>query len=355
MERLKKTLIKPSYTIKQTLKQMDSVGEKTLFVVNKENEFLGAVSDGDIRRWILKGKSLTKNVTRVMNTNAVILKKGFTREEAKELMLSKVVESIPVVDDKKKLIAVISWIDLFGDESKPVRPLSLPVVIMSGGEGKRLVPFTNIFPKSLMPIGDKPIIELIIDRFTGFGCKEFFLSLNFKANILRAYFSEIKHDYKLSFIQENKPLGTIGGLHLLRNKLKLPFFVNNCDILIEADYYDIWEAHKKNRNYITLVVSLKHYVIPYGICEIENGGKLKGLKEKPEYDLLANTGLYLMEADVLKDIPKDKFYDVTDLIANCLKKGRKIGIYPVSEKSWIDIGQWQELRNSLEKFGHKRI
>jgi NDP-sugar pyrophosphorylase family protein len=221
---------------------------------------------------------------------------------------------------------------------------------MAGGEGARLLPFTNILPKSLIPIDGKPVIELIIDRFKQCGCSEFYLSVNYKANILQAYFSNYKEKYKIKYIQEDKPLGTIGSLYMLKNKIKAPFFVSNCDILIEADYYDIFRFHKDNKNKLTLVVSLKHYTIPYGICNIKKSGILKGIKEKPEYDFLVNTGLYLMEPEVLGDIPKKKFYNTTDLIGDYIKGKEKIGVYPVSEKSWLDMGQWEELQSSIQRF-----
>ena len=138
---------------------------------------------------------------------------------------------------------------------------------------------------------------------------------------------------------------------MLKGKIKRPFFVSNCDILIEADYSDIYKFHRENKNKITMIVSMKHYTIPYGVCEISNGGALKGIKEKPEYDYLVNTGLYVMDPDVINDIPKNKFYHVTDLIADYTKRKKKIGVYPISEKSWFDMGEWQEFQKMFKKFG----
>ena len=204
-----------------------------------------------------------------------------------------------------------------------------------------------------MPIGEKPIIELIIDKFAEYGCKEFYLSVNYKANLIKAYFSDLEHNYRVNYIQEVKPLGTAGSLHLLKDKIKDTFYVSNCDILIEADYAGILKFHKDNKNKITLVSSMKHHTIPYGVIEISNDGILKGIKEKPEYDFLANTGMYVLESETLRDIPKNKFYHITDLINDYMKKGEKIGVYPISEKSWLDMGQWEELQNMLKKFGVK--
>lgn len=350
MKRLKKVLIKPNGTIKQALKQMDAMGEKTLIAVDDRNRILGTITDGDIRRWILKGKSLNESLENAMNRHPFTLKGGFARESAKQLMLRHQVGCLPVIDGTKKVISCLWWVDLFENDSKNLKSLKLPVVIMAGGEGVRLHPFTKILPKPLMPVGDKPIIEIIIDRFFGYGCEDFYLSLNYKSNMIKAYFSDFEHKYKINYVLENKPLGTAGSLHLLKNRIKKTFFVSNCDILIEADYADILKFHNKKKNKITLVSSMKNFTIPYGVCEIETGGDLRDIREKPEYDFLVNTGMYILDASVLDDIPKNRFYNITDLIGDYIEKRKKIGVYPVSEKSWLDMGQWEELQKMVNRF-----
>lgn len=351
MERLKKVLTKPGCTIKHALKQMDAMGEKTLIVVDDKDRILGTTTDGDIRRWILRGKNLNGSIVSVMNRHPILLREDFSREDAKKIMIQKQIECLPVVDEAKKVIACLWWVDLFENKMKIFKSLNLPVVIMAGGEGVRLHPYTKILPKPLMPIGDKPIIEIIIDRFVNYGCKYFYLSLNYKSSIIKAYFSDFEHKYSINYILENKPLGTAGSLHLLKNKIKKTFFVSNCDILIEADYVDILKFHRQKKNAITLVSSMKNFTIPYGICEIQNGGILKNIREKPEYDFLVNTGMYILDAKVLEDIPNGRFYNITDLINDYLEKGKKVGVYPVSEKSWLDIGQFEALQETLGKFG----
>lgn len=350
MERLKKVFIKPNHTIKQALKQMDAMGEKTLLVVDEHNKLLGTISDGDIRRWILKGKDLGGGVSNVMNPAPVSLDQNFERKTAKQLMVKQMLECLPVVDSNKNVISAVWWVDLFENKSKKLKSLRIPVVIMAGGEGARLAPFTKILPKPLMPIGDKPIIEIIIDRFMNYGCDDFYLSLNYKSNIIKAYFNDFEHQYKITYIEEETPLGTAGSLHFLKSHIKKTFFLSNCDILIEADYADIFKFHQQKKNKITLVSSMKNFMVPYGVCEIENGGILKGIREKPEFDFFVNTGMYVLEKSVLEDIPKNKFYNMTDLISDYLKKGEKIGVYPVSEKSWLDMGQFEALQEMLKKF-----
>jgi len=349
MERLKKILTHPEHTIKQVLRQMDAMGEKTILVVEGDNTLIGTATDGDIRRWILKGRNLNEKITKVMHKDAVTLRRGFTKESANALMLKRSIECIPVVDEEGKVISAVWWVDLFSGASKIYRQLKLPVVIMAGGEGTRLSPFTKILPKPLVPVGEKPIIEVIIGKFLAFGSDDFYLSLNYKSNIIKAYFSDIAHTYNLHYIQETKPLGTAGSLHLLKNKIKETFFVSNCDILIDADYADVLDLHRLKKNKITLVSSMKNFTIPYGVCEIENGGFLKNIREKPEYDFLVNTGMYILEPSVLADIPRNKFYNFTDLIADYLAKNENIGVYPISEKSWLDIGQWEALQDTVER------
>ncbi|MFA5039031.1 MAG: nucleotidyltransferase family protein [Candidatus Omnitrophota bacterium] len=347
MERLKKVLIRPDETVKQVLKHMDAVGEKTLFVSDPDNRLLGTVTDGDIRRWILKGRSLDDVISRVMNSRPVFLPRDFDQEKAKTLMLRKGVECLPVIEGDRCIVAAVWWVDLFKSALRKRASLKLPVVIMAGGEGARLHPFTKIIPKPLMPLGEKPIIEIIVDRFFHYGCKDFYLSLNYKSNIIKAYFSDFEHKYRINYILENKPLGTAGSLHFLKSKIKRTFFVSNCDILIETDYADILKFHRQRKNCITLVSSMKNFTIPYGVCKIQDGGGLKFIHEKPEYDFLVNTGMYILEPSVLSDIPANEFYNITDLINDYLKRGKKVGVYPVSEKSWVDIGQMEEMQNTL--------
>jgi dTDP-glucose pyrophosphorylase len=352
MKKIQNLLITSEITVKQALKKMDEAAEKILFVTDGNQSLIGTVTDGDIRRHILKEGLLDAAVVRIMNPSPSFIEENFSKEMAKEIMISKTIDCLPVVNKARKVVSAIRWLDLFGENISNNELRGVITVIMAGGTGSRLAPVTSFLPKPLMPIGDKPIAEMIMEKFFSFGCKDFYLSINFKANLLKAYFNEFKHMYNVGYVQEDRPLGTVGSLHLMRGKIKRPFFLSNCDTLIEADYSDIYKFHRESKNTITMIVSMKHYTIPYGVCEIGTGGVLKGIREKPEYDHLVTTGLYVMDPDVTNDVPRNKFYHVTDLIADYTKRKKKIGVYPVSGKSWFDMGEWQEFQKMFKKYGN---
>ncbi|MDD5629031.1 MAG: nucleotidyltransferase family protein [Elusimicrobia bacterium] len=350
MDRLQKVLIPPRTTVKQALRKMDQAGEKTLLVAGGRRRLLGSVTDGDIRRWMLKSGRMTAPIVRVMNADPLTFPEVHEREAVKAVMAAKSFECVPIVDSQGRVVSAIWWTDFFASPKAKTAALGLPVVIMAGGEGSRLAPLTQILPKPLMPLGGKPVLQHIMERFSGFGCRQFYLSLNYKSSLIKAYFHDLDHGYGIRYIEERKPLGTAGSLHLLRRRIKSNFFLTNCDVLIDADYGDILDFHRKNGNAITMVASMKHYAIPYGVCRIKSGGRLRAIDEKPEYDLLVNTGMYVLEPAVLAEVPAHTFFHVTDLIHKCVRQKRRVGVYPISEKSWLDIGQWDELQEAIQRF-----
>ena len=251
---------------------------------------------------------------------------------------------MPVINDKKEIVRIIFWENLWVEEKlPPSEKINLPVVIMAGGQGSRLRPITNILPKPLIPIGEKPIIEHIINRFVEVGCNKFYFSVNYKSELIEYYFNSFEHpDYYIEYFQEEKPLGTAGSLHLLNGIIDSTFFVSNCDIIIDQDYSQIYSYHKNNANELTIVAALKQYKIPYGIIDTEKNGLLKSIQEKPEMTYKINAGLYILEPHLLNEIPQNEFFHITDLINKIKTRNGKIGVFPVSEKSWKDIGEWDE-------------
>lgn len=350
-ERVEKTFVTPDMTIGQALRTMSESAARIVFVVDPSRVLLGVMTDGDVRRWIIDGRSLDEPVSAAMNAAPLTLPAGSPLEDAQALMISRHVECVPLVDAAGTVVGAVWWLDLFGAPHVEHERLGLPVVIMAGGQGTRLAPLTTILPKPLMPVGDRTILELIMERFAEYGCEPFYLSVNYKANLIRAYVADLDLAYAVDYVEESRPLGTAGSLSLLREQLGTTFFLTNCDIAVDADYADIVDFHRSRSNRITLVASAKHLTVPYGVCEIAEGGALVGMREKPEFDFLVSTGFYIVEPSVLGDIDDDAFSHMTDVINRYLVRGEKVGVYPVPEHSWIDIGEVEALKDTLQRFG----
>ena len=345
---MKNITIKTNITIRQAMKTLNKTAEKCLLVVDEHDKLLGSLTDGDLRRGILSGMNFSENISECYNKDATTFTKGnYTREDAKRVLRERQLDLIPIVDRDDKVVDYLTWSNINeGKQNEKVLD-DVSVVIMAGGKGTRMEPFTNVLPKPLIPIHEKPIIEHIIERFTDTGCSDFYLTVNYKGKILKAYFEELKPDYSVSFVDENKPLGTAGSLQYLKGKFDKPFFVTNCDIIIKADYVNLYEFHQKGGYDITLVASAKEYIIPYGTCELNGDGHLSHINEKPKYDFLINTGLYILNPDVLSIIPPNKFYHITHMIKNLKNSGKKIGIFPIDDDAWIDVGQWAEYKKVM--------
>lgn len=347
---MEKHCIAIQHSLKAAMKRMSETGGTELYVVDDQQALIGSLSDGDIRKWILSGGSIDQKVSKVCNPNPKYVREAFDLEDVKQLMIELKIESVPVLSRDDKVIRVLVWDEVFSDGHKVKKPtIKVPIVVMAGGKGSRLDPFTKILPKPLIPVGDKPVIEIILDRFGEYGVKQFYISVNHKSRMIKSYFDELDNGYSIKYLQEDKPLGTAGCLRMLENKIASSFIVANCDVIIDCNYAELLEHHINNDYDLTMVVSCRHYVIPYGVCEINKGGTLKKINEKPEYDFLINTGMYVVSSKLLKLIPKNKFYDFTDLIEKAKKRRFKIGVFPISEHAWTDIGQWDEYRNAVRK------
>ena len=341
--RIQAISINISDSILTAFQYMDVTGKKLLLVFDKEH-FKGIISIGDIQRAIIKQVDLHQQIESILRENYKYATPQQSLEEIKAIMLQFRMECMPVVDTNGTLKEVIFWEDIM-DESFVLcqTPFDLPVVIMAGGKGTRLKPLTNVLPKPLIPVGEKTIIEDIMDRFVDCGSHRFFLSLNYKAEFIQSYLEQQHNaDYLLAFFTEDKPLGTAGSLTLLKDKIHETFFVSNCDILIKEDYSQILDYHRENKNELTLVTALKSFSIPYGIVETVADGLLVDIKEKPEVNFQINTGMYVLEPQILQEIPEQSYFNITDLMQKIIHRGGRVGCFPVSEKAWTDIGDWKE-------------
>ena len=352
MKNIESLIAPTTVTIKDAWKRINLNSSRILFIIDTAKQIVGTISDGDIRRWVLADKSLNENVLAATNTNPIIADDSTPRESIRKLLLEKSIGCVPIVNAEREICDVVfatDFLDAPQDSPRKESMPQIPVVIMAGGSGTRLNPFTKILPKALIPIGEKPIIEVIIERFREYAVKDFYISVNYKAAMIKAYFFENHDAYNLEFFEETKPLGTAGSLYLLKDKLNSTFFVSNCDILIDANYKDILDFHTKNSADITIVCSMIHSKLPYGVVQISTGGELKSIVEKPEIDSLVNTGMYLINYAMLDLIPENDFFNMTSLIETVQKRGGRVLVYPVSEKSWVDIGQLEEYQSTLRK------
>ncbi len=338
-----------SSSILQCLEKMDKEGVKLLFVYNKE-QFIGLLTIGDIQRAIIKNINLKAPVSNIIDLNKIYAKISDDIETIKSKMYRLRAECMPVVSDEGELVEVYFWKELFGiKQSHSREKINLPVVIMAGGIGTRLKPLTNIIPKPLIPLNDKTILELIMDQFMEIGCSHFHMSVNYKYDILKYYIDNLKTKYHIEYLKEKQPLGTIGSISLIKNKINTPFFVSNCDIIIDQDYRDVYNYHVENNNKITIVSAIKSYQIPYGVVKTGENGELTTLSEKPEITYMINTGVYILNPELIEKIPENQFFHITQLIEKVKKDGGKIGCFPVSEKSWTDIGNWNEYIKYIKK------
>lgn len=320
---------------------------KTLFVCDKDRTFYGTITDGDLRRHIIEDGNLDTCVSKIMNRHPFVSYGHLTQnEDLKKIMENRYISAIPILNEESKLIGVTTKYD----NKEKIKPINVPVVIMAGGKGTRLKPFTNILPKPLIPVGDKTITERIMDKFIENGCHDFYLIVNYKKEFIKTYFSEALPDFKIHYIDENEFYGTGGGLSLCKNMFNTTFIMTNCDILIDDSYYKYVEEHKKHGNLVTVVTVKKVIQLPYGVVHSDENGNIVCMEEKPQYTFLTNTGFYIIEPEFVELIPESKFIHMPELLKKCMDKGYRIGTYCIDEQKWMDMGQIDELEKMRCKF-----
>ena len=348
--KLKSLLIPTDITIKQTMQKLSETQERILFVVDKKDKLLGTITDGDIRRGLINGIGFDNNVESLMHKDFIYIstKTKDIEDCAKQLMLDTKIEQIHVLNDKGGIVNVILWTDILREkeDTKTKRLYQNHVVIMAGCKGTRLDPFTKILPKPLIPIGNKPVIELIMERFYKYGFHKFIYTLNYKKEYLKLYLKESNFPYAIDWVEEDDFLGTAGGISLLKDKVKDSFFVINCDSLLDVDFEEILGWHKEHNAAITIIGCHNEVKIPFGVLKLSNG-RLEKIVEKPVHDVIINTGAYVMEPRIISFIPDGKPIDMNKLIELVAEK-EKVSVYPIST-GWFDIGQWEEYRKSIEK------
>jgi dTDP-glucose pyrophosphorylase len=331
------------------MQKLNETSEKILFIVDSEEKLLGTLSDGDIRRGLIHGINFTDSVETVMHRNYISLPSGLLdlEQQARQLMIRNKVEQIPVLEVNSKIVDVALWTDIFGekDEENKQSLHANQVVVMAGGRGTRLEPFTEILPKPLIPIGNKSVIEIIMEKFLRYGFHRFIYTLNYKKEYIKLFLKERAFSDDISWIEEDDFLGTIGGLALLREKIEDTFFVTNCDSVLELDFDNILSWHKEHGAVMTIIGCHNEVKIPFGVLTLSNG-RLENILEKPVHDVIINTGVYILEPCVLTYLTPGAKMDMNELIQMVAAK-EKVCVYPIY-KGWFDIGQWEEYRKNVQ-------
>lgn len=337
MNDIQKFIGQGTCTVSEAMRQIDNNQRGILFVTDESNKLIGCITDGDIRRFLLAGGKMDEAAIEAANRSPKFAK---TVGEAKLLYDKRNYIVIPILGDDG---TVVGLYDEEGHKLKRRNPLNIPVVINAGGKGTRLDPFTRVLPKPLIPVGDMPIIEHIMQEYQAYSCNEFHIIVNYKRELMKAYFADNEKRYDITWYIEEQPLGTGGGLSLLKGKFSDTFFFANCDALLTANYESMIKFHKENGNIITMVCAYKNMNIPYGVVEMGVNGIIESMQEKPLMSFLTNTGIYIVEPEVIDDIEDGVSIGFPDIIEKERQKGKKVAVFPVSENDWMDMGQLPEL------------
>jgi len=351
-DKLKSLLVPPDITIKQAMQNLNESAQQILFVTDEHLRLLGTVTDGDIRRAIIRGSGFTDGIDAIMNRKYSFLRWKPTSlvEEAKELMVGREIEQLPILDEEGVVVDVILWTDMLDRKSQPapILPHTNYVVIMAGGKGTRMDPFTRIFPKPLIPIGEKTIIEVIMDRFHKSGFQKFILTLNYKKEYIKIFLHESDMPYSVEWVEETDFMGTAGSLSLLKDKLQETFIVANCDSLLDVNVSDVLAWHKEQGAAMTVIGCYNEVKIHFGVLELGNG-KLQRILEKPTHDVIINTGIYIMEPHVINYIDDGKEENMDKLIGKLIAADENVTVYPI-HSGWLDIGRWDQYKQALRDY-----
>ena len=346
-----KFIAKKNVTAVEAMQLIDDNVHGILFIVDDEEKLIGSLSDGDIRRWIIKTGDLNGCAEKMMNKNPKMI---FDNEKKTgyEFMKNNYINSLPIVNVHMGIVDILFASDQQIQHETSTALRGTPVIIMAGGKGTRLYPYTKILPKPLIPIGDVPILERIINRFYNCGVNDFYLTVNYKKEMIKSYFKELAPSYHITYVEEAKPLGTAGSIKLIQKKFDTPVIITNCDILIQADYEKVLKYHKESGNALTIVSSLKNVTIPYGVLHSSENGQISSMEEKPQLFYFINTGLYVLAPQYIAKIPDDTFFHMTHLAERLMQEGLKVGMYPISENSFLDMGEFEEMKKMEDRINN---
>lgn len=344
-----KILVAPNLSIRETIGIIDSSAMQIALVVDKDKHLMGTVTDGDIRRGILNGISLDEAIETVMNRRPITCSGNDPRDTILARMRAKRLRHVPVVDADGRLTGLETLEEYLASRERPNA-----VVLMAGGLGTRLRPLTENCPKPMLKVGNKPLLETILENFIEYGFKRFHISVNYMADVVKSHFGDgSRWGAEISYLQEDQRLGTAGALSLLPEKPEAPFFVMNGDLLTKVNFGQLLDFHTGHHAQATMCVREYDFQVPYGVVRID-GHRIVGIDEKPVQKFFVNAGIYVLNPDTLALIPKNTFFDMPTLFEKLIESDRETSVFPVREY-WLDIGHLEDFqRANVEYFGDNR-
>lgn len=337
-------LIAPEASILEAIKTIDAGGIQIALIVDAERKLLGTVTDGDIRRGLLKGIATSQAVALVMNTNPRVLQTGLGRAAAVELMRRLSIHQLPVVDAQRRVVGI----ELFDELVAPQDSDTL-VVLMAGGLGTRLRPLTENMPKPMIPVGGRPLLETIVRNFEAQGFREIFLSVNYKSEIIRDHFGDgLKFGVSIDYLVEQQRLGTAGALSLLPRRPSGPVIVMNGDLLTSVNFRQLVDFHREQHSQATMCVREYAFQVPYGVVQTD-GSRLSAVIEKPVHNFFVNAGVYVVEPSALDLLPAGEPFDMPQLFDRIASTGGTASVFPIHEY-WLDIGRFDDLERAQDDF-----
>lgn len=344
MRSIKKIKLQINSTIKDAMKAIDRGAMKIALVVDDDKKLLGVITDGDIRRALLSGLDFTTSVDKIVQINPLVCSYNDSKEDILAKTVGKKIYHIPVLDADNRVIGIVDI-----DSLLEHKPKNNKVVLMVGGLGSRLRPLTENTPKPMLKVGNKPILETIINNFKTYGFKDIILSVNYKADIVKSYFGDgSKFGVNIEYIHESKRMGTAGALSLMKEKLSESFFVMNGDLLTNVNFEHFLNFHFENNSVATMAVREYEYQVPYGVVN-QNNGRIISIDEKPKQQYYVNAGIYILSPTLLDMIPSDTFYDMPTLFNDLIENKQEPISFPVHEY-WLDIGQVHELERARDEY-----
>ena len=339
-------------TLTHALEYLSKAENKCLIVLDGKKSVIGTLTDGDIRRSLIKSKDLNKKVGSICNKKFLYFNNDVSKTKIYETFLKNKTPLIPVLKNRK-ILKVYFFNDILSNKKSKLSNNSLKdleVAVMAGGKGQRLSPFSEVLPKPLIPINGKPVIDHLIENFLSIGIKKIYITVNYKKNIIKSYLQDQFKNTKITYIEEKKPLGTASSLGLIKKEEKKNLLVINCDTILNINYDKLLDFHINQKNDFTVVAAFKKITVPYGVCEINKKQILKKITEKPTTNNLVIVGAYCFKSKLIKHIPKNIFFNMNDFIKQLMIKKYKVGIYPISELDWQDVGEWPEYFKTISNF-----